>query len=341
MERKLASIVKILDVKPIPNADAIEVAKVKGWEVVVKKNEYKPNDLAVYYEIDSFLPVRPEFEFLRKSSYKKLVNGEEGFRLSTVKLRGQLSQGLLTPVPASITNPVEDQDLTELLGIVKYEPAIPAQLAGEAVGNFPSFVPKTEEERIQNFSEDAVNLMLNKRCYVTEKLEGTSFTCFFKKNYRDQENYFGVCGRNWELRDTEGNTYWQVAHSLDLKNKLINLGREIAIQGEIIGPNIQDNIYKLKKAELYIFTAYDIAERRRLTMEELEQVAVLVGAKTVPFLHKDFYLPTSNTQSTMLAVADGWSELNSNVEREGIVVRAVDSSFSFKAISNVYLLKKK
>ena len=89
MERKLASVVKVLDIQPIAGADAIEVATVKGWKVVVKKNEFKVGDLAVYYEIDSFLPVTPQFEFLRKSSYKKM-NDKEGFRLKTIKLKGQL-----------------------------------------------------------------------------------------------------------------------------------------------------------------------------------------------------------------------------------------------------------
>ena len=105
IERKLASIVRIADIQPIPGADAIEVATVKGWKVVVKKNEYKVDDVAVYYEIDSFLPIKPEFEFLRKSSYKRLSNGDEGFRLKTIKLRGQISQGLLTKVPDNIVNP--------------------------------------------------------------------------------------------------------------------------------------------------------------------------------------------------------------------------------------------
>lgn len=153
MERKLASVVKVLDIKPIPGADAIEVATVKGWNVVVKKNEYKVGDLAIYYEIDSYLPIKPEFEFLRKSSYKKMADGTEGFRLKTVKLRGQISQGLLTPLTFDA---VEGEDVTERLGVTKYEPPIPAQLAGLVKGLFPSFIPKTQEERCM--SEDTIIL---------------------------------------------------------------------------------------------------------------------------------------------------------------------------------------
>ncbi len=140
-DRKLASVVKIVDIQPIPGADAIVVVTVKGWKVVVKVNEYKVGDLAVYYEIDSFLPIRPQFEFLRKSSYKRM-GSSEGFRLKTIRLRGQISQGLLTPIPEGISNPKEGDDLTEALDIVKYEPPIPAQLAGKIKGTFPSFIPK-------------------------------------------------------------------------------------------------------------------------------------------------------------------------------------------------------
>ncbi len=104
-ERKLASVVKIVDIQPIKDADAIVVASVKGWKVVVKKGEFNVGDLAVYYEIDSFLPVRPQFEFLRKSSFKRM-GSSEGFRLKTIKLRGQISNGLLMPLSSleSLTN---------------------------------------------------------------------------------------------------------------------------------------------------------------------------------------------------------------------------------------------
>ncbi len=185
MERKLATVVKIADLQPISGADAIEVASVKGWKVVVKKGEYKVGDSAIYYEIDSFLPVRPEFEFLRKSSFKKMLD-QEGFRLKTIRLRGQISQGLLTPVPANISANVGD-DLTESLGIVKYEAPIPAQLSGKVKGNFPSFIPKTEEIRIQNFQADMNFSPAGERVYITEKLDGTSFTCYYNNGE------FGVC----------------------------------------------------------------------------------------------------------------------------------------------------
>lgn len=148
-ERKLASIRTITDIRPIENADMIELASVGGWNVVVAKNVgHKVGDWVVYCEIDSFLPIREEFEFLRKSSYKKMGD-QEGFRLKTVKLRGQISQGLILPfhiLPFGYTFH-EGQDVSDILGIIKYEPPIPAELAGKVKGVFPSFIPKTDEER--------------------------------------------------------------------------------------------------------------------------------------------------------------------------------------------------
>jgi RNA ligase (TIGR02306 family) len=150
MERKLASIQVIREILPIEGADAIELAVVNGWKVVVAKNVgHSVGDWVVYCEIDSFLPIREEFEFLRKSSYKKMGD-QEGFRLRTIKLRGQLSQGLILPISIFgdfSWTAYEGMDVTEKLGIVKYEPPIPAELAGKVKGQFPSFLRKTDEER--------------------------------------------------------------------------------------------------------------------------------------------------------------------------------------------------
>lgn len=160
MKRKLASVRVIANIEPIHGADMIELATVDGWKVVVAKNvDHKVGDFVVYCEVDSFLPIKPEFEFLRKSSYKKMAD-QEGFRLKTIKLRGQVSQGLILPISEVIPFPdVLDymevgKDVTELLSIVKYEPPIPAELAGKVKGLFPYFIPKTDEERVQNLSSE-------------------------------------------------------------------------------------------------------------------------------------------------------------------------------------------
>jgi RNA ligase (TIGR02306 family) len=335
-DRKLASVVKIVDIQPIPGADAIVVATVKGWKVVVKVNEYKVGDLAVYYEIDSFLPVRPQFEFLRKSSFKRM-GSTEGFRLKTIKLRGQISQGLLTPIPEGISNPKEGDDLTEALDIVKYEPPIPAQLAGKIKGTFPSFIPKTDEIRIQNFENEVGFSPVGERAYVTEKLDGTSFTCYFNNGV------FGVCGRNWELTETSDNSLWRMANVLQLKEKMTKHGKNIALQGELIGAGINGNLYGLNEHKLYFFTGYDIDKGRRMFFDELEWVLFGLDLQMVPVLEKyGFVIPNeSNIVDYMLKYAEGKSVLNMEVDREGVVVRGLEREFSFKAISNTYLLGSK
>jgi RNA ligase (TIGR02306 family) len=335
-DRKLASVVKIADIQPIPGADAIMVAKVKGWNVVVKVNEYKVGDLAVYYEIDSFLPVRPQFEFLRKSSFKRM-SSNEGFRLKTIRLRGQISQGLLTPIPEGITNPKEGDDLTEALGIVKYEPPIPAQLAGKIKGTFPNFIPKTDEIRIQNFESEVGFSPAGERAYLTEKLDGTSFTCYFNNGV------FGVCGRNWELSETDDNSLWRMAKMLELKEKMTKLGKNIALQGELIGAGINGNLYGLSDHKLFFFTGYDIDKGRRMFFDELEWVLFGLQLQMVPVLEKyGFVIPNEgDIVDYMLKYAEGKSVLNMEVDREGVVVRGLEREFSFKAISNTYLLGSK
>jgi RNA ligase (TIGR02306 family) len=303
---------------------------------VVKKDEYKVGDLAVYYEIDSFLPVRPQFEFLRKSSFKRM-GSSEGFRLKTIRLRGQISQGLLTPIPEGISNPREGDDLTEALDIVKYEPPIPAQLAGKIKGTFPSFIPKTDEIRIQNFESEVGFSPVGERAYVTEKLDGTSFTCYFNNGV------FGVCGRNWELSETSDNSLWRMANVLQLKEKMTKHGKNIALQGELVGAGINGNLYGLSDHKLYFFTGYDIDKGRRMFFDELEWVLFGLQLQMVPLLEKyGFVIPNeSNIVDYMLKYAEGKSVLNMEVDREGVVVRGLEREFSFKAISNTYLLGSK
>jgi RNA ligase (TIGR02306 family) len=173
-ERELVTIQKITELLEHPNADKLEIAIIKGWNVVVQKGLHQKNDLVAFYEIDSFLPVEEQYEFLRKGNFKSTQNLGDGFRLRSMKLRGVLSQGLILPLSA-ISNNLEDQnyfgdegeDLTEILGVEKYEKPIPSNLQGKVRGNFPSFIPKTDQERVQN---------LTKRDYDTHGLEAFEVT---------------------------------------------------------------------------------------------------------------------------------------------------------------------
>ena len=335
--RKLASIRKISDIQIIPGADMIELAIVDGWKVVVAKNvEHKVGDMVVYCEIDSFLPIKEEFEFLRKSSYKKMSDGTEGFRLRTIKLKGQVSQGLILPLK-DLQLPNKDllevgMDVTNLLGISKYEPPIPAELSGKVKGLFPSFLRKTDEERVQNLSNEYENLKQHK-FYVTEKLDGSSATFYSK------DGVFGVCSRNLELLETEGNTFWKVARELKLEEWLTSQDVNYSIQGELIGESIQGNPYKIKGQTVGFFNAFNIDTQEYLGLEEFEKLISSMGLKSVPILDREFTLP--DTIDELLTYADEKSVLNSNFDREGVVIRSLDRKISFKVISNKFLLSEK
>jgi len=297
--------------------------------------------MVVYCEIDSFLPIRDEFEFLRKSSYKKMGE-QEGFRLKTIKLRGQVSQGLILPISvvpitqfATAHDLPEGLDVTEMLGIVKYEPPIPAELSGKVKGLFPSFIPKTDEERIQNLTKEYGEWKHQSKhqFYVTEKLDGSSATYYIK------DGEFGVCSRNLELLETEGNTFWKVARELNLEENMKATGKNISLQGELIGEGIQGNPYKIKGQTVRFFTGFDIDKYQRISFPELVVMLSDMGLQYVPILNQELGFVLPETVEDMLKYAEAKSVLNDKTEREGVVVRSMDGTISFKAISNVFLLK--
>jgi RNA ligase (TIGR02306 family) len=344
--RKLASIRVISDILPIEGADVIELAIVDGWKVVVAKNVgHQIGNKVVYCEIDSFLPIEPEFEFLRKTSFKKMGE-DEGFRLRSVKMRGQISQGLILPLNDAIevmqrrngevyTEMLEvGMDVSSLLGIVKYEPPIPTELAGKVKGLFPSFLHRTDEERVQNLKTEFEEWKgSDKTFYVAEKLDGSSATFYINNDE------FGVCSRNLELLETEGNTFWKVARELDLENRMRELGGNFSLQGELLGPGIQGNPYKLNKPTVRIFNVFDIDESEYLPLDKFKFIVGHLGLVSVPILDKNFKLP--DTIDELLKFADAKSVLNPNFDREGVVIRSTDRTVSFKVISNVFLIKEK
>jgi RNA ligase (TIGR02306 family) len=302
MERKLASIRVVSELLPIEGADKIELAIIDGWKVVVAKDVgHKVGDKVVYCEIDSFLPIKDEFEFLRKSSYKKMSDGSEGFRLKTIKLRGQISQGLILPlslIEYTNVNFEVGMDVTLMLGITKYEPPIPAELAGKVKGLFPSFIQKTDEERVQNLSVDYEQWKVQSKhkFYVTEKLDGTSATFYVK------DGEFGVCSRNLELLETEGNTFWKVARELDLENKMKSLGKNISLQGELIGEGIQGNPYGVKGHTVRFFTGFDIDKYQKIHFIELTVMLMEMGLQYVPVLNQEFGFILPDTVEAMLSI---------------------------------------
>lgn len=332
--RKMATIRKIDNVRPIEGADAIECAVVGGWTVVIKKGEYQPGDLAVYCEVDSWIPTEIA-PFLSKGKEPREFEGVKGERLRTVKLRGQLSQGLLLK-PADVMDAKQftlaglGGDVSELLNIKKYEPPLPAELAGVAAGLFPSWMPKTDQERIQNLSAE-LDQWRELEFEVTEKLHGSSMTVFLK------DGQAGVCSRNYELRETDSNTLWRVARDQGLIEGLQALGRDLALQGELIGFGLNGNQYKLSKQEFHLFDIYDIAAGRYLNAQERQEIAAQLRIPHVPVVSTEQVGDRSIAE--LLAAAEGRSQLNGS-PREGLVYKCTsDTAVSFKVISNAWLLK--
>jgi RNA ligase (TIGR02306 family) len=330
MQRKLASIQEITAIHPIANADAIEVVKILGWYVVVKKEDnFKVGDKVVYIEIDSVLPEKPEFEFLRKDK----------FRIRTVKMRGQISQGIcfsLSILPIAVYG--IGQDVTELVGVTKYEPPIPTCLDGLVKGLHPSFIPKTDETRVQ-WLQSVLTKYKGLKCYASEKIDGTSSTFYI------YENEFGVCGHTREWLYAKNNAYWRVAEKYDMERKLRSLNREVALQGEIIMPGLQDNKYQIKPngIEVYFFNAFDIRAYRYYNFAELCSLLKTLELPMVPIVNDCFEL-TDNIDD-LVEMAKGQSKLLS-VKREGIVIRPLIEvndiemgRLSFKAINPEFLLK--
>lgn len=355
MERKLASIQKVLDVQPIPGADAIECLTVLGWKVVSKKGEFKVGDLVVYFEIDSILKESPDVEFLRKSA----------FRIKTIRLRGQVSQGLclplsILPIPQKIYSAIPDatiisdcnlkldyregDDVTEMLGVVKYEPYVSAQLSGIIKGNFPEFLHKTDETRIQTVPA-VLYRHQNKKFYVTEKVDGSSMTVYFRRNEHFTEGEFGVCSRNLDIKETEGNSFWKTARVLDLENKLRSYGRNIALQGELLGPGVQGNKYQLDKLGYYLFNVFNIDTGLHFDYPDFLQAVNYLGLTHVPLVNAAFILP--NTVDDLVEYSKGKSLLNKDVYREGVVFRPLVNEYdeevrgrlSFKCINPDFLLR--
>lgn len=324
--RKLATVDTIRSINPIEGADAIEVATVRGWQVVVKKNEFQIGDLCIYCEVDSNLPLdNPHFAFLQSRA-----NGRDRFRVRTIKLRGQISQGIVFPV-SILPSPVNvGGDVTEMLNIEKYEPPVSAQLSGQIKGVFPSFIPKTDEERIQNLV-DMIENFRGQDFYITEKLDGTSATFFFNGE-------FGACSRNFELRETEDNTHWMVARKLNIEDVLRREGN-FAIQGEIVGPGIQKNRLNLKDHELRVFRVFNIDEQRALDFKDTVDFCNRNGLTMVPV--KDVRPVDGMKISDFIDYSTAKSSINPSAMVEGFVFRTTTHNpyFSFKVINPQYLLK--
>ena len=343
--RKLASIQRIWKIEPIEGADRIELAHVLGWQCVVNKGQFQPMDLAVYFEIDSFLPIRETFEFLRASSYKKTDIMGEGFRLKTMKFRGQVSQGLLLPMSVFPEIPINAElgmDVTEILGVRKWEIEERISTGGTMIGTLPYDIPHTDETRIQN-EPGLIEAFADLEYYISTKMDGSSHSIGI------DENGFHVTGHNYEYKDDGKSPFYEFVKSRGLQEKMEAYAREnglrtFTVQGELCAPGIQQNRLKLQKPEWYVFTVRKNGQR--VGLNEMLEVCDKLGVEHVPIEEVGMNLPEKYpTVEALLARADG--EYPRGGKKEGIVVRPtepvfcplISASLSMKIVSNKYLIK--
>lgn len=341
--RKLASIKTIADIRSIDGADKICTYHVGGWTIVDSINKYKINELVIMIEIDSWVPNHIAPFLTKEGKEPKEYKGIKGEKIRSIKLRGQISQGLLLPLSV-LPNPSElsiGTDVTELLGIEKYEPPIPAAIVGDA-RSFSWPISKTDEIRVQlNDDYKFIENLTGQPYYITLKLDGTSSTFLI-----DRDETFHVCGRNYSYKRNNDHSFWKIAERYNIEQGLRNLwndGRKIALQAEVVAPGIQKNPLGLPTPDLYIFNVVDIPTNTRLCLDESLEVVKTLGLKFVPILEKGesfSYTVTDLLEKAQGKYIDHFPSAKPSQEREGIVIRSVCGHISFKAINNQFLLKE-
>lgn len=372
--RQLASIQRIVAITEIPGADRIEVAQVQGFQcVIAKKDNFKVGDLVVYIQVDSRVPEREEFEFLR----------ERKFRVRTIKLRKQISEGLIMPLSilsdnANCYGPQEGTDVSAVLGIEKYDPEGQAERAliekekrgpimrfamgipafrwfylklNEKKGPWPSWIPHTDEHRIQVCAKYIME-HYDEEWEITEKLDGQSATFFVHpmKVWGIKRKKFGVCSRKIWLKTPTESKYWQTARKFEIEKKLRNsicvTINNIFIQGEQCGPGIQANKYKLEGLELYVFNL--VVNGIKQSYDAICNFCKSNGLKPVPLVNGNF-IPSRDigpdktvmeVVEYMVALSQGNSSLLKR-PREGIVCRLrINPNVSLKVINPYFKMEQ-
>lgn len=347
-QRVLSYVVRIDKIEKHPNADSLDIATVGGWKTITKLGEYKPGDLAIYCEIDSWIPntIAP---FLTKAGKEpKEYNNVRGERLKTCKIRGILSQGLLlnpSILPKDI-KVVFGLETDNILGIQKWEPPVSEfnpTFRANPNGKFPENIPKTDQERVQNFSFRLLEYVLNNNHFeLTEKMDGTSMTIY--------EGLSGasICSRNFSLKMDDpsfGKSYyglWFKEAFLEVE-ELLTKYPTIAFQGELCGPGIQKNKYKLNNYIWFIFDMFDMKKSEFLSPKErfqiLEYLEEFKFITHVPIIDAEWKQNLSMEEMVNLAI--GESQMVNGMPREGLVFKShEDPSISFKVINNNFLLKE-
>lgn len=340
-KRKLASVQYVHDITPIDGADRIECIHVLGWQCVANKGQFHVGDCCVYMEVDSFLPVCEQFEFLRSSSYKNSELLGEGFRLKTQRFRGQISQGLVLPLSALPDGNYQiGDDVTSILGVRKWEVEERVTNSGTVIGDFPYGIPKTDELRVQSYPQLIDEFKRVNGYYISTKMDGTSVTMYWR------DRHFGICGRNYEYADDDKCAMWKYAHERGIPERVAeNNLPDIAIQGEFCGAGIQKNRLKLVKPEWYVFTMIDLETGMRLSLSKMKALCSLLHLNMVPIEEEKAVFEYDSIDS-LLNRAKG--KYVSGMSKEGIVIRPIEpvysstigGSLSMKVLNNDYLLKE-
>lgn len=347
--RKLVTLRTISAITPIEDADFIEQITIDGWTLVAQKGIHSVGDTVLYFEIDAFLPASDE----RFQSFMPFgistFNEATGHRVKTKRLRGVYSQGVIIPISEfpEIGEPEFDVDYSELVGVVKWE-KLDAEGNSTQKGNFPDFIPKTDQERIQNLYHRYTDEQRENEYVGTLKMDGSSITAYVRQDKILGTPIFGFCSRNQELAFSPEGTplgergkFEQGIINSGILGKLHNAfinGMEIAIQGELVGPGIQGNFEKHDKYEVYAFNIFHITSQNYLTYKMFQELTKLLELKTVPEVYPATKI-LGKSLDEILEMADGESPFAKY--REGIVWKEVNGSSQFKAISNRYLSKEK
>lgn len=339
--RKLASIQKIKGIYPIKDADRIELARINDWYVVVKKGEFKVDDLVVYIEIDSLLPSdNPTFDFMEKYKY----------RVKTIKLRGVYSQGLIFPISIIPDITIEiGSDVTEMLNIIKYEP--PETFSNDGISSeWGNSTPVTDEERIQNLGEIyEYYQQIDDEWIQSIKLDGTSVT------YQLIDGEFKAFSHNRELKSGKGSIWeWAIANNVEQKMRDFchsnNMPENIALQGEMVGPGIQSNRQNYPTKTVLFFYIFNRTTQKYFEWEDFVWAIKELELEMVPIM--DERLCIGNYSVTQwLEMAENYDN-NSLCRQEGFVIFARHNHYnlfdrpnsnpmgrvSFKVKSNKYVL---
>ncbi|RYO77839.1 hypothetical protein DL766_008832 [Monosporascus sp. MC13-8B] len=350
MTRKLVTVPKVAAVHPIKGADGIEVVEFDGWTSVAGTGQFKTGDLAVFFEVDSSLPASDP-RWMRLAGKFITYKGERGFRVKSGRVRGQISQGILEPL----------DDFPEILAAwvdleIRHGRRKAERLLRETAFECLLGINKTDQECVQNLL-DVFEKWGDEIFQETVKVDGSSMTVYFVRNdsplmdklaplategkqaAAQPNGRAGVCSRNVEKPESQGGYFWTSAKTNALPEELSQLNRNIALQGELCGSSIQKNFEGLPLGfhDFFVFAAWDIGEQRYMKPKETEDLVGRLGVKHVPILGYHRLGDIARNVQEILAPAEGIG-INGK-KREGIVLKHVDGRFSFKTISNSYLLK--